>query len=185
VGRDPVELGLVASLNRPGGNLTGVTVPFAEIAEKRLDLLHQAVPAADTIALLARPADEPYWPVETRYVQSAARTLGLRLLVFNITTDADVELAFATLTEQRAGAILAGASPIVDVETVGSRVHECKGRSGSAMECGGTGMQRRIEKRIEGKAAAADALSDFNTREKSRQKRAGGQRFNLFRCRVV
>jgi putative ABC transport system substrate-binding protein len=123
---DPVELGLVASFNRPGGNLTGVTTPFSEIAEKRLGLLNQAVPAAETIALLVGPelieqqlahlSDEPHVPVETKHVQSAARTLGLRLLVFNITTDAEVALASATLTEQRAGAILVSASPIVDAK---------------------------------------------------------------------
>jgi putative ABC transport system substrate-binding protein len=84
-GTDPVELGLVASLNRPGGNLTGVTVPLFEIAEKRLQLLHQAVPAAETIALLVGPADSPFDQLETGHVQSAARTLGLRLLVFNVT----------------------------------------------------------------------------------------------------
>jgi putative ABC transport system substrate-binding protein len=113
VGPDPVEFGLVASLNRPGGNLTGVAILASEIAEKRLELLHKAVPPAETIAMLAGPADDPYNQTETRRMQSAARTLGLRLLVFNITTDAEVALAFATLTEQRAGAILVGGSLIV------------------------------------------------------------------------
>jgi putative ABC transport system substrate-binding protein len=107
-GADPVELGLVASLNRPGGNLTGVAFLGSEIAEKRIQLLHQAVPAAETIALLVAPADEPYSPVETRHVQSAARTLGLRLLVFNVTTDAEIAAAFAMLVEHQAGAVLIG-----------------------------------------------------------------------------
>jgi putative ABC transport system substrate-binding protein len=114
VGTDPVELGLVASLNRPGGNLTGVAVPLAEIAEKRLDLLHQAVPAAETIALLSGPGDDPYDQVETRQVQSAARSLGLRLLVFNVTTDAEIAAAFAMLVEQQAGAIVVGAPAVFD-----------------------------------------------------------------------
>jgi putative ABC transport system substrate-binding protein len=116
VGTDPVELGLVASLNRPGGNLTGVTVPLFEIAEKRLQLLHQAVPAAETIALLVGPADEPYSPVETKHVQSAARTLGLRLLVFNVTADSEIAAVFARLVEHQAGAVLMGASLIVEAK---------------------------------------------------------------------
>jgi putative ABC transport system substrate-binding protein len=66
VGSDPVELGLVASLNRPGGNLTGLALFGAEIAQKRLDLLHKAVPGTETIALLVGPADGPYSPVETQ-----------------------------------------------------------------------------------------------------------------------
>jgi putative ABC transport system substrate-binding protein len=108
VGTDPVEIGLVASLNRPGGNVTGVAVPLAETAEKRLDLLHQAVPAAETIALLSGPADSQYNAVPTRQVQSAARSLGLRLLVFKVATDAEIAAAFAMLVEQRAGAVLVG-----------------------------------------------------------------------------
>jgi putative ABC transport system substrate-binding protein len=105
VGVDPVEIGLVESLNRPGGNLTGVAVPLAEIAEKRLDLLHQAVPAAQTIALLSG-LDSQYSAVETRQVKSAARSLELRLLVFKVTTNAEIAAAFAMVVEQRAGAIL-------------------------------------------------------------------------------
>jgi putative tryptophan/tyrosine transport system substrate-binding protein len=110
VGSDPVELGLVASLNRPGGNLTGVANPVAKVAEKRLELLHQAVPAAETIGLLVGPADSPYDQLETRHVRSAASTLGLRLLVFNVTTDTEIAPVFATLVEQQAGAIMMGAS---------------------------------------------------------------------------
>jgi putative ABC transport system substrate-binding protein len=115
-GTDPVELGLVASLNHPGSNLTGITVLGAEIAEKRLELLHKAVPAAETIALLVGHADDPYSPVETRHVQSAARTLGLRLLVFNVMADAEITPVFATLVEHQAGAILVGASTILSAK---------------------------------------------------------------------
>jgi putative ABC transport system substrate-binding protein len=74
VGADPVELGLVTSLNHPGGNLTGVAGLVTEIATKRLELLHQAVPATQSIALLVGPADFPNNQVETRLMQSAART---------------------------------------------------------------------------------------------------------------
>src|SRR6516162_489126 len=78
-GTGPIELDLVASLNRPGGNVTGVANLSAEIAEKRLELLHKAVPAAETIALLVGQADSPLAQAEAKYMQSAARTLGLRL----------------------------------------------------------------------------------------------------------
>jgi putative tryptophan/tyrosine transport system substrate-binding protein len=113
VGADPIELGLVASLNRPGGNLTGVGGLAREIAEKRLELLHKAVPAAETIALLVGPADSVYDQAETRQMQSAARTLGLGLLVFNIAADAEITPVFATLVEHRASAILVGGAATV------------------------------------------------------------------------
>jgi ABC transporter substrate binding protein len=89
-GSDPVELGLVASLNHPGGNLTGVAGLFTEIATKRLDLLRKAVPATQSIAFLGGPADVLNTQVETRLMQSAARTLGLRLQVINATTDTEI-----------------------------------------------------------------------------------------------
>jgi putative ABC transport system substrate-binding protein len=108
VGVDPVELGLVASLNRPGGNLTGVVTLNAEIATKRLELLHKAMPATQSIALLAG-----LQLVEARYMQSAARTLGLRLQVINVTADTEIAPVFATLAEQQIGAIAVGASVIV------------------------------------------------------------------------
>jgi putative tryptophan/tyrosine transport system substrate-binding protein len=111
-GDDPVEFGLVASLNRPGGNLTGIVLLSTEIAEKRLELLHKAVPAAETIALFVGPADIPFNQIETRHMQSAARTLGLRLLVFNVTADTEIAPVFATLVEHQAGAILMGGSAI-------------------------------------------------------------------------
>jgi putative tryptophan/tyrosine transport system substrate-binding protein len=123
MGFDPVELGLVASLNHPGGNLTGVISLATELTEKRLQLLHEAVPTTETIALLVGPADIPLNQIETRHAQSAARTLGLRLLVFNLTDKVpqfrdvvpsdlfpSVEAAFTTLVEQRAGAVLMGSS---------------------------------------------------------------------------
>jgi putative tryptophan/tyrosine transport system substrate-binding protein len=111
---NPVELGLVASLNRPGGNLTGVVIPLAEIAEKRLELLHKAVPAAETIALLSGYGDSPYEQLETRHVQSAARTLGLHVLVFDVTADTEMAAVFATLVEQQVGAALVGAPAFVN-----------------------------------------------------------------------
>jgi putative ABC transport system substrate-binding protein len=113
MGGDPVELGLVASLNRPGGNLTGVVSLGADIAAKRLELLHKLVPATESIAMLAGPANSPYSQDEVRNAQSAARTLGLRLLPFNVTTDNELAAAFATLVERQAGAVLLGGSSVL------------------------------------------------------------------------
>jgi putative tryptophan/tyrosine transport system substrate-binding protein len=113
---DPVELGLVASLNRPGGNLTGVAYPYYEIAKKRLELLHQAVPAAETIALFVGPPDSLADSLEARHVQSAAHSLGLRLLVFNVTADTEMTPVFVTLVEHQAGAVLMGASSIANTK---------------------------------------------------------------------
>src|SRR5262249_38290592 len=103
----------VASLNRPGGNLTGVVNLSAEIAEKRLDLLHKAVPAAETIALLTGQPDSPLAQAEAKYMQSAARALGLRLLVFNMTAEDEITPVFATLVERQAGAIVVGSGLVV------------------------------------------------------------------------
>ena len=106
----------MASLNRPGGNLTGVAGLGTEIVEKRLELLHKAVPATETIAVLAGPADSPYDQAETRQMQSAAPALGLRLLVFNVTTDSEITPVFATLVEHQVGAVLVGGSVIVNAK---------------------------------------------------------------------
>jgi putative ABC transport system substrate-binding protein len=113
VGADPVELGLVASLNRPGGNLTGVASLNTEIATKRLELLHKALPATLSIALLLGPADIPNNQLEGRLTQSAARTLGLGLQVINVTADTEIAPIFATLVEQQIGAIVVGTSVFV------------------------------------------------------------------------
>jgi putative ABC transport system substrate-binding protein len=112
-GADPVELGLVASFNRPGGNVTGLASLTTEIATKRLELLHKAVPATQSIALLAGPADSPNNQVEARLMRSAARTLGLSLQIINVKADTDIAPIFATLVEQQTGAIVAGASVII------------------------------------------------------------------------
>jgi putative ABC transport system substrate-binding protein len=117
MGGDPVELGLVASLNRPGGNLTGVAGLGTDIAAKRLELLHKLVPATQSVAMLAGPADSAYSQTEVRNVQSAARTLGLRLLLFNVTTDDELATSFATLVERQAGAVLLGGSALLASRT--------------------------------------------------------------------
>jgi putative ABC transport system substrate-binding protein len=107
MGTDPIEYGLVSSLARPGGNVTGVTTLVAEVNAKRLDLLHQLVPTASLIALLANPLNF----AETREVQRAATILGVRLLILNARNQKEVEAAFATLVEQRAGALLVSGDP--------------------------------------------------------------------------
>jgi putative ABC transport system substrate-binding protein len=102
---DPVEVGLVASLNRPSGNLTGFTNAGIDLNGKRVELLHQLVPAADPIAVLARDAGALPLAV-TKAMQSAARVLGVRLLVLYASTGSEVAAAFANLVEQRTGALV-------------------------------------------------------------------------------
>jgi putative tryptophan/tyrosine transport system substrate-binding protein len=114
VGSDPVEVGLVASFNRPGGNLTGIAALGTEISAKRLELLHKLVPAADLIAMLVGSTDLPYDQAEIRGAESASRALGVRLLLLTASNDSDVAAAFATLVEHRAGALLIGGSTPLD-----------------------------------------------------------------------
>jgi putative ABC transport system substrate-binding protein len=109
IGTDPVALGLVASLNRPAGNLTGVTGLSAEIAPKRLALLHEVVPAIASIAMLVNPGNPSGVQAETKDLQSAAHVLGVRVLVLNGATESDIAAAFATLVEQQVGALLISA----------------------------------------------------------------------------
>jgi len=102
---DPVELGLVASLNRPGGNLTGVTTLNVEMAPKRLELLHEVVPTTRSIALLVYPGN----PVNERLstdTQTAAQTLGLQLHVLHARTERDFDTVFASLVQMRVGALV-------------------------------------------------------------------------------
>ena len=109
-GADPISDGLVASLNRPGGNITGVSQVFFTMAGKRLELLHELVPASAAVALLVN-ATNPYTESEIREVQTRASALGLQLHVLNATNDSDLETAFMSLVERRAGGLLVGADP--------------------------------------------------------------------------
>jgi putative ABC transport system substrate-binding protein len=103
LGVDPVEVGLVASLNRPGGNLTGVLTLAGELGPKRLELLRELVPTA-TLAVLVNPTNPA---TETlRDLQAAARTLGLRLHVLHASAERDFDTVFATLTQLRAGGLV-------------------------------------------------------------------------------
>jgi putative tryptophan/tyrosine transport system substrate-binding protein len=105
-GADPVQIGLVGSLNRPGGNLTGIDLALAEVAAKRLELLLEVVPAAKSIGYLHNPTNPVFAETETREVRVAARALGVRLLFVNASRPSEIETAFANLVDQRAGALL-------------------------------------------------------------------------------
>jgi ABC-type uncharacterized transport system substrate-binding protein len=113
-GQDPVESGLVASLNRPGGNVTGATFLGAALGAKRLGLLRELAPGAEVIALLVDP-DKSVGQVQIRDVQEAARALGQSLVVLDGGSDEKIEAAFAALAPQRVGALLVGGDPFFDI----------------------------------------------------------------------
>jgi len=104
-GSDPVALGLVASLNRPGGNVTGVTQLTGEVAPKRVELAHEMFPAAKVIALLVNPKN-PTAETLTKVSRAAAEILGLQIEVLNASTEADVGSAFAAFAQKRAAALV-------------------------------------------------------------------------------
>jgi putative ABC transport system substrate-binding protein len=107
VGTDPIAFGLVASLNKPGGNLTGVTLLFDEVASKRLELAHELMPATTIIALLVNPTN-PNSETQSRDLQEAARKLALQLHTLRASTERDLDTVFATVAQLRAGALLIG-----------------------------------------------------------------------------
>jgi putative ABC transport system substrate-binding protein len=111
-GADPVEAGFVASLNRPGGNLTGVTALNVELSGKRIDLLRQLVPAATVIAWLTNPTNPIVSEAETRESQKAARILGIHLLIVNASVPSEIETAFATLAQQGASTLIVSADAV-------------------------------------------------------------------------
>jgi putative ABC transport system substrate-binding protein len=108
-GGDPVALGFVASLSRPGANVTGISNLAAELSPKQLQLLHELLPNAALFGVLADPGF-PGIQSNVADLQAAARTLGLQLLVVNARTDIDLETAFASFSQQRVGAVLIGTS---------------------------------------------------------------------------
>jgi putative ABC transport system substrate-binding protein len=105
---DPVAAGLVASLNRPDGNLTGVAALTLELGPKQLELLREVVPTATVMALLVNPASRVLAETQSRDLQATARTLGLQLHVLHARTDSDFETVFATLGQLRAGGLVIG-----------------------------------------------------------------------------
>jgi ABC-type uncharacterized transport system substrate-binding protein len=106
-GSDPVRIGLVASLNRPGGNVTGVSYFAGVLGAKRLELLRQVVPRATIIAMLVNP-NNPVNEAERKDVQAAAQAIGQQLVIFDVSSERDIETAFATFVQHRAGALLVG-----------------------------------------------------------------------------
>jgi putative tryptophan/tyrosine transport system substrate-binding protein len=115
-GFDPVELGLITGLSRPGGNLTGVSILNVELGPKRLELLHEVVPTAAIVALIINPAN-PNAESQTRELKAAAGALGLKLHVLHASTDRELAAAFETLRELRAGALLIGADPFFNSQS--------------------------------------------------------------------
>ena len=111
VGADPVELGFVASLARPGGNMTGVSALAVGTVAKRLQLVHELMPATEEIAFLRNPTNPNFSALETRELQGAAVVLGVRLLLLNASSPPEIEEAFANIVAQRAGAFLLGTDP--------------------------------------------------------------------------
>ncbi|TMJ57115.1 MAG: ABC transporter substrate-binding protein [Alphaproteobacteria bacterium] len=112
VGGDPIELGLVASLARPGGNLTGVTVFVAELVPKRLELLSELVPKARVFALLVNP-NNPNTERIIRDVQEAARLKGVQLPILKASTESEIDTAFASLVQLQAGALVVHDDPFL------------------------------------------------------------------------
>jgi len=104
-GADPVELGLVASLNQPGGNLTGVTQMNLEVAPKRLELLHELLPSTSVMALLVNPSNPAVAETTARQMLAAAHTLGLELHVLDASTESDLDAVFAQIGQLRASGV--------------------------------------------------------------------------------
>jgi putative tryptophan/tyrosine transport system substrate-binding protein len=107
---NPMERGLVASINRPGGNVTGVSWFSAELGPKRLGLLHELVPNVTIVALLVNP-NNPESVRQPAELQDGARAIGLQLVVLTATTAGDIDTAFTTMVQNRVGALLVGSDP--------------------------------------------------------------------------
>jgi putative ABC transport system substrate-binding protein len=110
-GGNPVELGLVASLSRPGGNITGVTQSSAEVAPKRLELLHELLPTVRVMALLVDPTDPSTAKITVSEVTAAARKFGLQLDVLHASSESDFEMVFAKLSQLGAGGLVVANGP--------------------------------------------------------------------------
>jgi putative ABC transport system substrate-binding protein len=110
---DPVTFGLVASLNRPGANVTGISMITVALAPKRLELLHELVPAPAVIAMLANPTS-PYVELETKDVMASARALGREVQVLNASTGPEIDTAFTTVAQQGIRALLVSGDPFFD-----------------------------------------------------------------------
>src|SRR4029077_4427844 len=112
IGGDPVETGLVASLNRPGGNLTGTTIMAVEMGPKRLELIRELLPKASAFTMLINP-NFPTALAEARVVQGAASTLGIQINVLNASTESEIDKAFANIIQEKVGAAMVGTDPFL------------------------------------------------------------------------
>jgi putative tryptophan/tyrosine transport system substrate-binding protein len=117
LGADPVEIGLVASLNKPGGNLTGVTSLNLEVGPKRLELMHELLPTATGMALLVNPTNAVNSESETTGIQAAARALGLQLSVLHTSAGHDLEEIFTAIVQQRASGLVIGPDSFLQSRT--------------------------------------------------------------------
>jgi len=109
LGADPVGLNLVTNLSRPGGNITGIAMMIVEMETKRLELLHELVPASSSLAILLNPSS-PQAQTQEKQAQQAAQVVGRQVLVLKASTEQEIEGAFAALVRERAGGIIRGAS---------------------------------------------------------------------------
>jgi ABC-type uncharacterized transport system substrate-binding protein len=114
VGDDPVRLGLVASLSRPGGNMTGINIFNAELAAKRLGLLRELVPRATRVAVLVSPADVALTEIQLKEVEAAARAMRIEAQVFNADSSDEIDTAFQMIDRERLDAIFVGTTPFLN-----------------------------------------------------------------------
>ena len=114
VSNDPVQLGLVASLSRPGGNMTGINILNSELASKRLELLRDLLPRVGRIALLVNPADASLSETQVKDVNAAARSIGLKIEVHNADTSAEIDAAFEAMGRDRPDAVIVGTTPFLN-----------------------------------------------------------------------
>src|SRR5262245_45621804 len=121
VGEDPVRLGLVASLARPGGNLTGVNMVISELTAKRLGLLRELVPGAGRVAVLVNPANTANAETTLRDAEPAARAAGLQIQILKASTSREIEAAFATFVRERPDALFVGRSTRPQIKWPGPR----------------------------------------------------------------
>src|SRR5262249_43962075 len=112
IGGDPVASGLVPSLSRPGGNITGITTLAVELGPKRLQMLREMLPADATVALLSNPTNANS-ARETAEIRAEAGVLGVRLMIFNVSRPGDVEVAFASPAGQKIDGLITAADPFV------------------------------------------------------------------------
>jgi len=122
VGDDPVKLGLVTTLARPGGNATGINYFAQEVNAKRLGLLHELVPKATRVAVLLNPANAPIAEITLRDVQGAARNIGLQIRVLKASTSGEIDAAFAVLAHERPDALFVAADPFLTTRRVRVRI---------------------------------------------------------------